>query len=383
MSTTATTSWILTGCPDGLGRMLEFEVEAQPFTIGRSAENHLALRSKRVSSRHAQLMQVGDHLLLRDLNSTNGTYLQGRRIDTVTPVGDGDLVQFADCEFRLRWTAESDEPQIVSTLEKTAFDLDPFEPDWVFTNFQKLLDRPGVIPSYQPVIRMSDRQTVGYEALARSNAMGLETPGLMFATAEMLGRENELSRECRHRGVYVSRYLDHQVPVYLNTHPSEKLLDDVLPDIRRLRERFEGVPIVLEIHEAAFTNVQEMRQFAACLRDLAIDLAYDDFGAGRSRLLELLEVPPTLLKCDASLIRSLRHPDDRAGRMLGSMVRMMRDVGIKTLAEGVETIEQADCCEALGFELAQGYLFGRPAPVSEFVEFDTTISLPLSSERLA
>lgn len=380
----STTDWSLIGCHDGTGRLHNINVNAQPFVIGRSSNCDLTIKSRRVSGSHAELMQVGDHLLLRDLNSTNGTFLQGRRIVNVTPVGDGDLLQFADCEFRLRWSGHCDEPEIFSTSanERTAFDLDTFEPDWVFTNFEKLLDKPGIIPAYQPVIRLEDSETVGYEALARSNTLGLETPGAMFSTAEMLSRATELSKECRHRGVYVSQFVDDSVPVYLNTHPSEDLLKDVLPDMQRLRENYPGTGIVLEIHEAAFTNVNEMRRFAACLEDLAIDLAYDDFGAGRSRLVELLEVPPAVLKCDASLIRSLKNPNDRVGIMLGSMVRMMRDVGIRTLAEGVETEDQAACCRQLGFELAQGYLFGRPAPAANFVDFDSTVTVPMSTHEM-
>lgn len=381
MIATQTTNWKLCGCPEPGGSLTEFDIVEQPFSIGRSEKNHLRLGSRRVSSNHAELMQVGDHLLLRDLDSTNGTYLQGRRVESVTPVGDGDLIQFADSEFRLRWVADQPEPSIHSYLEKTASDLDTFEPDWVFTNFEKLLDRPGIIPSYQPVVSLEELQVVGYEALARSNTFGLETPGLMFSTAELLGREIELSRECRHRGVYVSKTFEPQVPVFLNTHPSESLLRDVLPDVELLRDRYPGVGIVLEIHEAAFTDVDEMRQFAACLDDLAVDLAYDDFGAGRSRLVELLEVPPAILKCDAGLIRTLRAPDDRVGRMLGSMVRMMQDVGIRTLAEGVETQAQADCCKELGFELAQGYLFGRPAPPQEFIDVGSTVMVSAKKLR--
>lgn len=376
-----TTDWSLIGCPDGTGRLNRYTVNAQPFVIGRASSSDLQVSSRRVSSSHAELMQVGDHLLLRDLRSTNGTYLQGRRIHGVTPVGDGDLLQFADCEFRLRWFGQAAEPEVYSTThhERTAFDLDTLEPDWVFTNFEKLLDRPGIIPSYQNVIRLSDEKPVGHEALARSNTPGLENPGTMFSTAEMLGRATELSKECRHRGVYIAQYVDASLPVYLNTHPDEDLLTDVLPDMERLRENYPGMGIVLEIHEAAFTNVSEMRRFAACLEDLAIELAYDDFGAGRSRLVELLEVPPAVLKCDAGLIRALKNPDDRVGMMLGSMVRMMRDVGIRTLAEGVETKEQAACCKALGFEYAQGYLFGRPTPAANFVDFAPDVTLPMSA----
>ena len=373
------TDWVLVGCPDPEEPLTEVSVSAQPFTIGRSSNCDLRINSRRVSSDHAELMQVGDHLLLRDSGSTNGTFLAGRRVTEVTPVGDGDLLAFADSEFRLRWVGDRREtPILTSAHEQTAVELDTVEPNWLFTNFEKLLGRPGVIPNYQPVIDFATGEAVGHEALARSNTPGLSNPAAMFATAELLGREVEFSKECRHRGVFVSQYLPGDLPVYLNTHPSEELLTDVLPDITKLRERYEGVPLVVEIHEGAFEGPEEMRKFARCLEDLAVDFAYDDFGAGRSRLLELLEVPPSILKCDAGLIRNLEAPDDRIGKMLGSMVQMMRDAGIRTLAEGVETERQAAVCRELGFDLAQGYLYGRPAPPKDFVCLDDTVTVPLS-----
>ena len=373
------TDWVLVGCPDPDQPLCEIVVEAQPFTIGRSSGCDLTINSRRVSGEHAELMQVGDHLLLRDSGSTNGTFLAGRRVTEVTPVGDGDLLAFADSEFRLRWVGDRGETPILSSAhEQTAVELDTFEPNWLFSNFEKLLGRPGVIPHYQPVVDFATGESVGHEALARSNTPGMTNPAAMFATAELLGREVEFSKECRHRGVFVSQYLPGGLPVYLNTHPAEELLTDVLPDIAKLRERYEGVPLVVEIHEGAFEGPDEMRKFARCLEDLAVEFAYDDFGAGRSRLAELLEVPPSILKYDAGLIRMLESPDDRVGRMLGSMVQMLRDAGIRTLAEGVETEQQAEICRELGFDLAQGYLFGRPAAPENFVALDDTVEVPLS-----
>ena len=378
IQTAVATEWTLVGCPSPDEPLREIAIDAQPFVIGRNDTCDLQIRSRRVSGEHAELMQVGDHLLLRDRSSTNGTFLQGRRVTEVTPVGDGDLLQFADAEFRLRWSGDDSEPEILSVHEKTAVEIDAFEPNWMFTTFEKLLLRPGVIPSFQPVVDLTDGHAVGYEALARSNTPGMENPAAMFSTAELLGREVEFSRECRHRGLYVGQYLDGNLPIYVNTHPAEGLMTDVLPDVAVLRDRFPGVPIVVEIHEAAFSGVTEMRRFANSLEDLAVEFAYDDFGAGRSRLAELMEVPPSILKCDAGLIRMLSSSEDRVGKMLGSMVRMLRDANIVTLAEGIETEDQARLCRELGFELAQGYLFGRPAPPASFVSLDDTVEVPMS-----
>ena len=376
-----TSEWSLVGCVRQGEGLTEIAIETQPFVIGRRDCCDLTLDSPRVSGRHAELMRVGDHLLLRDLGSTNGTYLQGNRLQEVTPVGDGDLVQIADVELRLRWTADQSAP-VVMGMETTALEIDAFEPSWMFTSFEKLLTRPGVIPNYQPVVRLDDESSVGMEVLARSNIKGLESPLGMFTTAELLGREAELSRECRHRGVFVARHIAAQsgvaLPILLNTHPAEDLLGEVLPDMQRLRTRYPEVPLVMEIHEAAFARVDEMRTFAAELAALEIDLAYDDFGAGQSRLVELLEVPPQYLKFDRGIIQAMTEPGGRQVRMVEHLLGMMRESGIRTLAEGVETQQQARLCRDIGFELAQGYLFGRPKPAADFA-MDDTVKVPLSS----
>ena len=375
----ALSEWKLVGCFDG-GAMAEVEVDAQPFVIGRRDCCDLTVDSPRVSGRHAELMRVGDHLLLRDLGSTNGTFLQGEKIVDVAPIGDGDLIQVADVEMRLKWAAEQSAPVVLGN-ETTAVEFDAFEPSWMFTSFEKLLGRPGVIPYYQAVHSLADGRVEGLEVLARSNIQGLESPFGMFTTAELLGRECELSRECRHRGVFVARRMaeltGHSAPVFLNTHPAEDLLGEVLPDVELIRRRYPEVALVLEIHEAAFASVPEMRTFATELAGLGVELAYDDFGAGQSRLVELLEVPPQYLKFDRSIITAMTEPCGRQARMVEHLLGMMAESGIRTLAEGVETEQQADLCRQVGFELVQGFLYGRPQP-AEPEGLDDTVEVPLS-----
>ena len=371
--------WKLVGCFDG-GQMGEVDVDSQPFVIGRRDCCDLTVDSPRVSGRHAELMRVGDHLLLRDLGSTNGTFLQGEKIVDVAPIGDGDLIQIADVEMRLKWAAEQSAPVVLGN-ETTAVEFDAFEPSWMFTSFEKLLTRPGVIPYYQAVHSLADERIEGMEVLARSNIQGLESPFGMFTTAELLGRECELSRECRHRGVFVARRMaeitGQSAPIFLNTHPAEDLLGEVLPDVELIRQRYPEVALVLEIHEAAFASVPEMRTFATELAGLGVELAYDDFGAGQSRLVELLEVPPQYLKFDRSIITAMTEPCGRQARMVEHLLGMMAESGIRTLAEGVETEQQADLCRQVGFELVQGFLYGRPQPASP-AGLDDTVEVPLS-----
>jgi EAL domain-containing protein (putative c-di-GMP-specific phosphodiesterase class I) len=89
----------------------------------------------------------------------------------------------------------------------------------------------------------------------------------------------------------------------------------------------------------------------------------NDFGVGQTRLSELIEAPPDYLKFDMSLIRGIEKAPVERPRMLGSLVRIVLDLGINPLAEGIETSEEAEVCRSLGFQTVQGFYFGRPTPL--------------------
>jgi EAL domain-containing protein (putative c-di-GMP-specific phosphodiesterase class I) len=96
-------------------------------------------------------------------------------------------------------------------------------------------------------------------------------------------------------------------------------------------------------------------------------LAYDDFGAGQARLVELVEVPPDYLKFDLKLVHCIDHATNERQRMLASLVQMVRELGIAALAEGVETSEEHEICRQMGFQYAQGFFFGRPALPKDYL----------------
>jgi EAL domain-containing protein (putative c-di-GMP-specific phosphodiesterase class I) len=101
------------------------------------------------------------------------------------------------------------------------------------------------------------------------------------------------------------------------------------------------------------------------LRRAGVGLAYEDFGAGHARLLELALVPPDFLKFDMRFVRGIDAAPPSRQRLLASLVSVARDLLVYTVAEGVETPEEADVCMRLGFTHAQGYHYGRPRPVEE------------------
>ena len=154
------------------------------------------------------------------------------------------------------------------------------------------------------------------------------------------------------------------MPLFFNTHPHESRdFDTLLAELTRLRQRYPNLQLVFEVHEAAITDLAAMAEVRRQLTRLDIGLAYDDFGAGQARLLELVEVPPDYLKFDIALVRGLDSSDSPRFRLLTTLNELIAGLGVKTLAEGVETEETAALCREIGIDYIQGFLYHRPCAI--------------------
>lgn len=330
-----------------------------PFSIGRKVGCSLQVPSKTISGHHADLLLKEGELFVTDRDSTNGTFVNGRRVTDATPVDGGDMLQFADFAFRLK--RDNHEAAMMNTQCEDVCDQ-----ALALVQFDRLMEQRLVTPHYQPIVQISDLKTVGYEVLARSTVYGLETPKALFGAAAKLNMEVDLSQMLRWEGIREGAKLPQTASIYLNTHPLEMNRPGLIESMQQLREFAPNAQITLEIHESAITNLRDMNRLREVLDELKVQLAYDDFGAGQNRLPELCSVPPDVLKFDMSLIKGLdKNAMDRI-QFLSNLVRICRDIGIVPLAEGIETQVEAEMCAEIGFVLGQGYYYGRPAPVTNF-----------------
>ncbi len=325
-----------------------------PYTLGRQAGLSLQINSRTVSSKHAEFVMRGDVLTLIDNQSTNGTYVNGQRVQGSIDLHGGEYIQFADVAFRLR----CDAPTTAAHTESH----DVCDQALALVQFDRLIENRLVTPFFQPIIVLESGEVCGYEVLARSRLLGLESSYAMFSAAGRLNMEVELSEMLRWEAINQNIEIPDSNHIYLNTHPRELAESNLLDSLRRLREASPNRSLMLEIHEAAVTSPAIMRDLRRALSDLNIQLAYDDFGAGQNRLAELSEAPPDVLKFDMALIRGIDQALPERKRMLASLVSMVVDLGVQPLAEGVETEEESAVCKEMGFQLGQGYFYGRPAP---------------------
>ena len=160
----------------------------------------------------------------------------------------------------------------------------------------------------------------------------------------------------------------------MNTHPKELDRSELYDSLVTLREAAPEQAITLEIHEGVSTNRGMMRELCAFLKDYEIKLAFDDFGVGRARLVELSEVRPDYLKFDMKLTKNIETAPASRQELVALFANMVNNLGIKTLAEGVETRECHEILVQMGFQLGQGFYYGRPCPISKY----TTATDPLT-----
>jgi EAL domain-containing protein (putative c-di-GMP-specific phosphodiesterase class I) len=354
-------TWLLSGQLADEEPVRHIRVDTSRCLVGRRADATLRIPRSSISREHAELLLIDGQLHVRDLGSTNGTFVNGVRIYETRELGHGDLVQFGQVIFRVTQQASTSSYQTVHD--------DSCDRALALIQFDQLMTQRAVACHYQPIVSMHDRHVLGFEVLGRSRLFGLKDPASMFAAAKMLNVEGELSRMLREEGVRGASVFPKTHVLFFNTHPIE--MDDIdllIFSLHQVRGLESHRPMVLEIHEAAVTNREAMIKLKAALADLRIGLAYDDFGAGQARLVELVEVSPDYLKFDMVLVQHLESASLDRQRMLASLVRMVLDLGIKPLAEGIETPGDHEICRQMGFTCAQGFLYGRPVLPSAVLE---------------
>ena len=357
--------WYLEGFVDSDREMWRTLIRGLPLQVGRGNGCDLLLLSGRVSGSHAELFSFDGSLWLRDLDSRNGTFVNFERLREPRRLEAGDTVHFADMQFRVgvHRAVEVDGRATTSSLcgEQLAnFLLGSSE------GMAKLLAERSIRSLAQPVRELATGLEIGAELLSRGDLEGFESsPAELFSIAEFMGRERELSELCRALGTERARR-DGAVGgvLFLNTHPSELRAPDQLVDsLASLRRSHPRASLVLEIHESAVTRPATIRELQRGLRPLGVGIAFDDFGVGQSRIMELAEVPPDYLKFDMGFVRRLDQRTGQRRAILERLVGTARDFGAVPVAEGIETEAERQACLDIGFECGQGFHLGVPAPI--------------------
>ena len=340
--------------------------------IGRRQGLEMVLPSDAVSKLHAEIYAAGASLRLRDLGSRNGSFLNRVLVEEDVALGVGDVLRFADFEFRLGRSEEAGSPpEEVAEERPTTVAIRRPLPHRLAAGtreLRELLRERLVTVVFQPIVLLSRGTPAAYEALGRGRHPHLpESPLELLQIAKSIGAEAGLSRLFRKVAVELAVRRPDMPTVFLNTHPNELSRPGLLESLEELRSVAPQLDLALEIHERVLTRPSAIAELRTLLLERNIAFAYDDFGAreDQRRLLELAEAPPHYLKFDQRYIHDLDQAPRARRRALQSVLTMARDLLVKTVAEGIETAAEARACAELGFTYGQGFYIGRPRPIEE------------------
>jgi PAS domain S-box-containing protein len=234
---------------------------------------------------------------------------------------------------------------------------------------QRALNSGEFVPYFQPLVTLRTGQLSGFEILARWNhpKKGIILPGQFIYAAETDGWIGTLMQELLRAAFLSAPAIPAALSLSVNISPVQ-LRDLSLPrQIQAVGQQtgFSLDRLIVEITESALTdNLDHAQIIARELKQLGCRIALDDFGTGYSSLLHLQSLAFDDLKVDRSFVGSMTGQRD-SRKIVAAVIGLGQSLGLTTVAEGVETKEQAEMLLWMGCELGQGWLFGKPMPAEQ------------------
>ncbi|HEY7746990.1 MAG TPA: EAL domain-containing protein [Desulfuromonadales bacterium] len=241
-------------------------------------------------------------------------------------------------------------------------------------DLRRALERAELLLHYQPKVDLATGRITGAEALLRWQhpQRGLVAPGMFIPLAEETGLilpigEWVLATACAQVRTWQRLGLD-AVPVAVNLSARQFRKSDLAETVHRILRESGIAPRMLELELTESMIMRDPQAAAAAmqqLKALGVRLALDDFGTGYSSLNYLRRFSVDCLKIDRSFISDAAS-DPSAASVATSIVAIAHSLGLRSVAEGVETKEQLDFLRDCGCDSLQGYYFSRPVPAAEF-----------------
>ncbi|MBB4004600.1 bifunctional diguanylate cyclase/phosphodiesterase [Aurantimonas endophytica] len=280
----------------------------------------------------------------------------------------GDLLKCADLAL---YAAKSEHPGAIRGFNPEMRQASEIRAT-MLSNARLALEDERIIPFYQPKLNLRTGMIVGFEALLRwqDNTGDIRPPASIFAAFEDVELSTRITdcmlqriiRDCvrwRGEGVEFGR-------VAFNASAADFRRSDFADRVLRSisSEDLSAALFELEVTESVFIgrSTERVVRTLETLRSEGMTIALDDFGTGYASLTHLQQFPVDVLKIDKSFVSPILADAESGAVVVNAVLQMARSLRIETVAEGVETLSQAEYLRARGCDIAQGYLFGRPSP---------------------
>ncbi len=225
---------------------------------------------------------------------------------------------------------------------------------------------------YQPLYALSDLTIVGVEALLRWDhpKLGLLGPDEFIPALERTGQIRDVGAwVLREACAQVALWRERGDRLFLAVNVSGRQFDDhaLIVQIADALEAsgLAGRSLCVEVTETALMlDMESVVRDLETIKRLGVSIAIDDFGTGYSSLSSLRELPVDCIKIDQSFVSSITTSDESMA-VVRTFIQLGRDLGLRTVAEGVETVDQMDLLRSCDVDYVQGFLFSRPLEPKE------------------
>jgi len=267
-------------------------------------------------------------------------------------------------ETKVLWMREAEQPKLSDFYRSTSLDsfLNFTKSDWLLD----LLSEERITTHFQPIVHTSDTSKIfAHEALLRGidEQGNLIPPGRIFSQAESAGIIFQLDALARTRAIREAKVHGIKELLFINFSPTS--VYDPATCLRMTVQAIDesGIPhsnIVFEVAESQHPpDMNHLIKILMFYREAGFLIAMDDFGSGSSNLNLMHQLRPDFIKLDMQLIRNV-HQDYYKALITEKMLEIAAQLEIKTVAEGVETVEELEWVRERGATFVQGYLIAKP-----------------------